>query len=1178
VTFRARFIGDEGREPLVAELVRLFSAVRDSGQPILTELVGSSGVGKTRVVQEFYERLAGDQSYWPTSLIPADFAVGLGARKRIAVLDNTFVAPSGKPDWLWLGIECELTSRRSYSSDVSKLRGQLEAALDRLVGVGILAALRRSVSPSRGELFQEGLGQFGPVTLATSAAQRLATDVTAGMRGRRPGEVDWEELEALAIVAGLRELSSRRDDLPVVLVVEDAHYAFPAHSYDHSTLKTVLDHLLRAPKPPPVLIVLTYWPEHSPRVDEWVALTGLPKAQHHRHELKPFGVAGLLTQVVLQAAPATDKRLADRLARHVEGNPLVLEEILEKELSPFTGHVTGTGKDRAIDVSLDVEALPRSLPGIVEELWESVLTEEARFVLGVAATLGRRFDADLAIGVACALVSELNEREGNKALSQAANPHRWISVLEESLRYFDDADRWDTARVSLDTARRRQTIVSASNAIAELRDRSDWTDRSAEVRLVLLETHLALACEALAESSCDLDPVEVDTSAYALLAGEHGVVGPAQSSGVGTEPAEDPVEYLRLAESYARFAQGNGEPDRVVAAALYVLREDPQRAWRLVTSSLKAEQRPVDERYVLGPAEIALAVGKPRVASKYLWPLRNDVGLSLRTRLRAMRMFAQARVELGRIDEAIRLLRRANDGLSKEPAERRRNHLLIARSLDAAERTEDAIQEWRRLVQLGGPTDAEAGVGLAAAYQRAGQEDEAVTALVALDDTQIPPDERGQVAVLLIEALSRAGRADAARDVWHEATSGAMPERLHELWEAARPALLYLGRVHEAVGLFRHRLLNADDAATDHYWLRRGLAETLIAEHQIDDGIRVLEEMLATDAMTGSRNWTTRFTLALALAQNGEDASAHNVASGLKDELTPRAKAEHTPRWESEIWASLRGDEIRRMFIALGEPDEALAWRRSAGDAPKSPSLVRRSTPAASGPIQDPPDARWEQAVFHLLVGNDEAIPEWLGLLRNEALAPEERWWAWRGFVATRGGPRGGIRPFVLEQNWPEPAGQAIRSSVGRAWRGLGLALVDQSLVDTQVDTWRTLLSETKTQSPEHRAAQRGLAEALSLASRSDDAVTLLTRFVRMQPPPAELAIARRELAGMLVRVGQVEEAVDFYFGGQGVIGPPARRLLAQALAEIGLGDEAYKLVSPYEWFLYLYHGRSSRE
>jgi hypothetical protein len=61
-----------GREELVELLGSQFERVGEEGKPRLVDFHGGSGLGKTRVAQEFYERIAErqEEAVWPSTLVP----------------------------------------------------------------------------------------------------------------------------------------------------------------------------------------------------------------------------------------------------------------------------------------------------------------------------------------------------------------------------------------------------------------------------------------------------------------------------------------------------------------------------------------------------------------------------------------------------------------------------------------------------------------------------------------------------------------------------------------------------------------------------------------------------------------------------------------------------------------------------------------------------------------------------------------------------------------------------------------------------------------------------------------------------------------------------------------------------------------------------------------------------
>jgi hypothetical protein len=100
----------EDRRGLVDELVARFDTVTRETAPAAVCLSAPMGWGKTRVIQEFYARLAQRQqtpAYWPAHIVSADADNRLEReRKRIVpMLDRT--PPGAQMPWLWWGISCQ---------------------------------------------------------------------------------------------------------------------------------------------------------------------------------------------------------------------------------------------------------------------------------------------------------------------------------------------------------------------------------------------------------------------------------------------------------------------------------------------------------------------------------------------------------------------------------------------------------------------------------------------------------------------------------------------------------------------------------------------------------------------------------------------------------------------------------------------------------------------------------------------------------------------------------------------------------------------------------------------------------------------------------------------------------------------------------------------------------------
>ncbi len=86
-------------------LVRLYDHVRERDTPAAAFITAQPGLGKTRVVQELYERLAvnhqGQPPYWPDRLWPEQTVDILRDRKRLYPTEFTIPGSATMPRFWW---------------------------------------------------------------------------------------------------------------------------------------------------------------------------------------------------------------------------------------------------------------------------------------------------------------------------------------------------------------------------------------------------------------------------------------------------------------------------------------------------------------------------------------------------------------------------------------------------------------------------------------------------------------------------------------------------------------------------------------------------------------------------------------------------------------------------------------------------------------------------------------------------------------------------------------------------------------------------------------------------------------------------------------------------------------------------------------------------------------------
>ena len=104
----------------------------DTASPRVVVLEGPSGVGKTRIIQELYQKLRENDPYWPPMQEPVRVETAgadpMAARKLVAPNPKDFTWPAGAlPSFGWWGLNCERLSKDSYLDAVAELRPQLDS-------------------------------------------------------------------------------------------------------------------------------------------------------------------------------------------------------------------------------------------------------------------------------------------------------------------------------------------------------------------------------------------------------------------------------------------------------------------------------------------------------------------------------------------------------------------------------------------------------------------------------------------------------------------------------------------------------------------------------------------------------------------------------------------------------------------------------------------------------------------------------------------------------------------------------------------------------------------------------------------------------------------------------------------------------------------------------------------
>ena len=464
------FVGDQRRD-LVDRLLADFDRVSESGTPRWWSLEANSGWGKTRIVQEFYRRLAERRQhgagYWPPSLIPdvldATIAGASTSMRKRVYPEQVVRQPNVVPEWFWWGISCATRSGTPVQALAEDLT-QFEAHRDALERrwrqlVPRKARLGAGLSSKRGELVETAVGEglSAAASLANAAIPGLGVLALAakwGVQGLRDGRL---AAQAPPFVdAARRGRSDLVDDLapalerfaaagmPMVIVIEDLHLA-------DESLVELLARLLAAQEAR-ILVVSTAW---RGLLDE-----------HHRAShrllvrLQPDRLCRVLADDALEdLAPSEREEIVRATLPNVSaGNARGLATSYTNpwalQLACNVGWVRRAEREFT---AAEVDRLPRDIDGLFTQLWKE-LPEEMRKALmiaalgtptGISTSMGfgdARWDSSLLTAVS-RTQAWLSSSAGDPAalLSQTSDAYAWIRSVDEWLRRFHDPGQHDVA-------------------------------------------------------------------------------------------------------------------------------------------------------------------------------------------------------------------------------------------------------------------------------------------------------------------------------------------------------------------------------------------------------------------------------------------------------------------------------------------------------------------------------------------------------------------------------------------------------------------------------------------------------------------------------------------------------------------------------------------------------------
>jgi len=432
-----------------SELSRLQEAYKQaaSGKTKVVSIVAERGLGKTRLVQKFYQWLASSRGggYWPEQL----------DHRRI---DPNFLAcgPQEQPiPYFWWGLRFEDPEARYQFSDsaLSSGRSAFEAHFgayiqtieDKEFALAILKDLGVDVGTSAGgatmaaltEAASGATGPLGPLFKAILIAAKKIYERHEERRdlkkpGSRPAALHQHDHKKLVetILAAFHQMARHPPaksitSIPLIVVLDDAQWL--AHDADTADFVSALLARVRKDEQEgkgswPLLVLMTSWAK------EWgesKAAASLPAALWDAgrgdEEIRLAGIKDI-DKIIAGMLPglASDQNADQRdvIANLVGGNPRLLQELLSGlDSGDFVeGNTSGRLTDEAM-----AELSSWSVPDFVAKRFNKA-PEHIQRALALASKLGMTF---------CPLMVQLtaqylHSEDALTGLHEGADPYRFV--------------------------------------------------------------------------------------------------------------------------------------------------------------------------------------------------------------------------------------------------------------------------------------------------------------------------------------------------------------------------------------------------------------------------------------------------------------------------------------------------------------------------------------------------------------------------------------------------------------------------------------------------------------------------------------------------------------------------------------------------------------------------------
>ncbi len=507
----SRFIG---RDAELTELQAAFERVAAGHGPELIAVLGESGLGKTRLVQEFYRTLAAatrseaGTGYWPPGF--GDREADLLVNPPLEEVDGTQEMP-----FMWWGLRLANPDRRNQAltSAVATFVPNLEPHVAAMERAGRVRKHYLDVGIAAVKLAFGWMPYVSTMVDVASGGENLWSILKAGRELHKDRRLALDEAE-LRIRDDLNErvvnvlgrlLRSTRDraGVPTIVFIDDAQFS-PADV----GLVTLFDRFLREAwlASWPLLLLVTHWErewhEHwadrgTPSVAGLVRDLHTPRAPRWTPLELDVMASDALRPVLAEALPGLTDAHATALLERAGGQPLFLEEIVRaarqrtryfQDRDP-TQSLTDAGLDAILGIGTKMVDFTHerliSAPDGVRELVCLSSLQGTRLLQRINRRLAERM---------AGVLRNAERVTDDDTLAAAERPYAFLQRESPTIAEFAQRLFYDVARDSA------ADVFDVDNALTQLRDvvheefrqRSDvgeaaeWR-RLAEVTAIVLE-------------------------------------------------------------------------------------------------------------------------------------------------------------------------------------------------------------------------------------------------------------------------------------------------------------------------------------------------------------------------------------------------------------------------------------------------------------------------------------------------------------------------------------------------------------------------------------------------------------------------------------------------------------------------------------------------------------------